>query len=403
MKKYIIAVVMTVLLTGCADKNTSASSTVKEETSAPETTAETTFAEEITSTGEITSTVETTAEPVSDGYNFKVEADGIYFFEGSIFQKIELDCSEFLESVEKYDKAPEEFLTIADFNFDGYDDLFVPNGVGAPNVHGTYFYMNPTRDFNPFEKWDELNKIGFLMSVDSENKILNFSSHISAVDHDWIIYKWNNGKLQPVSRELQYNSVYDNKIYIDRFEYDDDGKESLVKRERALLGENNEWQGTEEVEFPHSYTFSLNENSIEVILDGGIVQTLECDTTVDEKRTFFEDYDFDGYNDLFIMNEDLSGVYYRYVPDTGLYEKWDELNEVGKLLNVGMSIDLSIGKCLVHDDLNGHTFIYKWSDGNLVLAERSENVTDENTGESATQWYIIDENGNEVLRDDSGR
>ncbi len=387
MKKYIIALVLTGLLAGCSDRNENTVSNENELVSAPETTAETTTAEEIT----------TESELVSDGYNFKVEADGIHFFEGSIYQKIELDCSEFLESVEKYDKAPEEFLTIADFNFDGYDDLFVPHGIGAANVSGKYFYMNPTRDFNPFEEWDELNKIGLLMSVDSENQVLNLSETGSAVDHEVTVYKWKTGKLHPVSHEIQY-AVY-NQIYIDHFEFDDAGKETFVKRERVLLDENNEWLGTEEVEFPHSYAFSVNENSIDVLLNDTIVQTLECDHTLSEKNLFFEDYDFDGCNDLFILNENSNGTYYRYVPDSGLFEKWDELNKIGKFMYTGISSNVSIGRILVKNDGNDQTFIYKWNDGSLILVERSETVIDENTNESVKKWYYIDENGNEVIRE----
>ena len=387
MKKYIIALVLTGLLAGCSDRNENTVSNENELVSAPETTAETTTAEEIT----------TESELVSDGYNFKVEADGIHFFEGSIYQKIELDCSEFLESVEKYDKAPEEFLTIADFNFDGYDDLFVPHGIGAANVSGKYFYMNPTRDFNPFEEWDELNKIGLLMSVDSENQVLNLSETGSAVDHEVTVYKWKTGKLHPVSHEIQY-AVY-NQIYIDHFEFDDAGKETFVKRERVLLDENNEWLGTEEVEFPHSYAFSVNENSVDVLLDGKIFQTIECDHTLSEKNLFFEDYDFDGFNDLFILNENSNGTFYRYVPDSGLFEKWDELNKIGKFMYTGISSNVSIGRILVKNDGNDQTFIYKWNDGSLILVERSETVIDENTNESVKKWYYIDENGNEVIRE----
>lgn len=389
MKKYIIALVLTGLLVGCSDRDESTVSNVNETTSAPETTAETTSAEEIT----------TESELVSDGYNFKVEADGIHFFEGSIYQKIELDCSEFLESVEKYDEAPEEFLTIADFNFDGYDDLFVPHGIGAANVSGKYFYMNPTRDFNPFEEWDELNKIGLLMSVDSENKTLKFFAKDGAIGHEEIVYKWNNGNLQSVFHELWYKNFLDDQIYIDHFEFDDAGKETFVKRERVLLDENNEWLGTEEVEFPHSYAFSVNENSIDVLLDGKIVQTLECDHTLSEKNLFFEDYDFDGFNDLFILNENSNGTYYRYVPDSGLFEKWDELNKIGKFMYTGISSNVSIGRILVKNDGNDQTFIYKWNDGSLILVERSETVIDKNTNESVKKWYYIDENGNEVIRE----
>lgn len=235
------------------------------------------------------------------------------------------------------------------------------------------------------------------MSVDSENQVLNLSETGSAVDHEVTVYKWKTGKLHPVSHEIQY-AVY-NQIYIDHFEFDDAGKETFVKKERALLDENNEWLGTEEVEFPHSYAFSVNENSIDVLLDGKIVQTIECDHTLSEKNLFFEDYDFDGFNDLFILNENSNGTYYRYVPDTGLFENWDELNKIGKFMYTGISSNVSIGKILVQNDGNGQTFIYKWNDGSLILVERSETVIDENTNESVKKWYYIDENGNEVIRD----
>lgn len=409
------------VLSGCSGEDRNAVSNKNEQISAPETTAETTTEEIMTSeseniSAEATTETETATEPetavkpsvdeeittesefVSDGYNFKVEADGIHFFEGSIYQKIELDCSEFLESVEKYDEAPEEFLTIADFNFDGYNDLFVPYGIGAPNVPGKYFYMDPTKQLNPFKEWDELNQIGLLMSIDVDNQNLILSETGSAVDHEVTAYKWENRKLRSVSREVQY-ATYNNQIYIDHFEYDRTGKETFVKKERALLDENKEWLGTEEVEFPHSFSFSVNENSVEVLLDGKIVQTLECSHNLSEKNLFFEDYDFDGYNDLFIMNENSNGTYYRYVPDSGLFEKWDELNKIGKFMYTGISSNVSIGKILVQNDGNDQTFIYKWNDGSLILVERSETVIDENTNESVTRWYYIDEYGNEVVRD----
>lgn len=238
MKKYIIILTALAMLSGCtADGEKSSVSDEKDNQSVSDINTETDAPEELTS--------ETVQEPE---YIFKVEKDGVVYYNGAsmIMQKIELDCSNLINRAESYDRDPEEFLIISDFNFDGYDDLFVPDMIGTPNIPGTYFYMNPTRNFNPFEKWDVLNEVGFLMKADSENEVLHFSSSGSAVDHDWIIYKWESGNLQPVSRELQYMNVSD--ILIDCFEYDDAGKETLVKRKRAVLGENNEWLGTEDVE-----------------------------------------------------------------------------------------------------------------------------------------------------------
>lgn len=236
MRKYFILLIAAGILSGCSDREKSSVSDEKDNPSVSDINTETDAHEELTS------------ESMQDSkYKFKVEDDGIVYYNGaSIMQEIELDCSELLRMAEIYDEDPAELLVVSDFNFDGYDDLFVPKTTLVANTPGTYYYFNPTVNFNPFEKWDVLNEVGFLMKADSENRVLNFSLRGSAVDHDWIIYKWESGKLQPVSRELQYMNGSD--IFIDCFEYDDDGKETLVKRKRAVLGENNEWLGTEDVE-----------------------------------------------------------------------------------------------------------------------------------------------------------
>lgn len=236
MRKYFIFLIAAGILSGCSDREKSPASSEKEKAPVSDIKGETIIPE----------TSESAALTNSD-YKFKVEDDGVVYYNGgSVLQKIELDCTELIMRAESYDRAPEEFLTIADFNFDGNNDLFVPDIIGTPNIPGTYFYMDPTRQLNCFEEWDVLNEIGYLMNTDSENEVLHFSSKGSAVDHDWIVYKWESGKLQPVSRELQYMNGSD--IYIDCFEYDNDGKEILIGRKRAVLGENNEWLGTEDVE-----------------------------------------------------------------------------------------------------------------------------------------------------------
>lgn len=392
MKKIVTALAAIVTLCGCSAKDKSSVSSEKEVV-VPAASEESTYVNEEATASELEATSE--AEQDSDGYNFKVESDGILVSSGDYpLQKIELDCSQLFEFAERYHENPEHFLVIDDFNFDGYDDLFVPRGAGVPNIMGTYFYMDPTVNFNPFEEWDELNEIGFLMKADSEKKILNFSSRISAIEHDWIIYKWKAGKLHPVSREYQYQSVYDNQVYINCFEYDDDGKETLAKIERALLGANREWLGTEEVELPNRYTYSVNENSVDVLLDGKIVQTLECDYTPDD-RLFFEDFDFDGCNDLFFMMKNgamySNGTYFRYVPETGLFEKWDELNKIGHGMIVNAE-NSTLREKKHSDDYWLEYLDYKWEDNKLVLFEHRVSETGE-----IMEIYSVDSDGNEKL------
>lgn len=382
MRKYFILLIAAGILSGCSDREKIFVSDEKDNQSVSDINIETDAPEELTS------------ESMQDSkYKFKVEDDGIVYYNGaSIMQEIELDCSELLRMAEIYDEDPAELLVVSDFNFDGYDDLFVPKTTLVANTPGTYYYFNPTVNFNPFEKWDVLNEVGFLMKADSENRVLNFSLRGSAVDHDWIIYKWESGKLQPVSRELQYMNGSD--IFIDRFEYDVDGKETLAKRERAVLGENNEWIGTEEVELPNRYTYSVNENSVDVLLDGKIVQTLECDYTPDD-RLFFEDYDFDGYSDLFVMVKNgamfSAGTYFHYVPGNGLFEKWDELNKIGRKMIVNAE-NSTLREKNHNDDYWLEYFDYKWENNKLVLYEHRVSETGENM-----EIYSVDSAGNEKL------
>lgn len=367
MKKFLASIILTALLTGCSDKNENSVSSEKE-------VVESTNSAELTSVIEETTapTTESTTEAEQD-FDFQileVEDDGItVLVANNTIQKIEIDCTEILRMAEIYNKDPAELLVIKDYNFDGYDDLFVPATTLVANLPGTYYRFNPTVNFSPFEEWDELNEIGFLMKADSEKGILNFSSKGSAVDHDWIIYKWKSGKLQPVSRELQY--MHGSEIYIDCFEYDNDGNETLVKRKRAVLGENNEWLGTEEIEILSNYTFSINESGVDVLLDGKVIQTLECDYSPDDSL-FFEDYDFDGYKDLFVMMDNgamySNGTYFRYVPDTGLFEKWDELNKIGRAMIVNAE-NSTLREKRFNNDYWLEYFDYKWENNRLDLFE----------------------------------
>lgn len=169
---------------------------------------------------------------------------------GELVQTINGDFSSEVDKYEGVDGFEEHYyqgvdvLEFADYDFDGYDDIFFQTSINTANEPGIYYHFNPETCL--FEEWDELNQIG-LQCYFGDDKTLKVSVTGSAVDHETTVYKWNNECLVPVSREVQYADGK-NDIYIDYYEYNENSEEILVKREKALLDEDKNWLGTEEVE-----------------------------------------------------------------------------------------------------------------------------------------------------------
>ena len=235
MKKYMIAFVLTALLTGCSDRNESSVSSEKEVVDTTNPAESTSVIEETTAP---TTEAATEAEQDFDFQILEVEDDGITVLAANnTIQKIEIDCTEILRMAEIYDTDPAELLVIKDYNFDGYDDLFVPVTTLVANLPGTYYRFDPTEDSFPFEEWDELNEIGQLMTVDADDRVLNLAVRISAAENETTVYRWESGRLVPVSRTHYYAGNDDGQYYIDHFEYDENGEEILVKQESGAINE----------------------------------------------------------------------------------------------------------------------------------------------------------------------
>lgn len=237
-----------------------------------------------------------------------------------------------------------------DFDFDGYNDLYIPD---YDDEKGTYYRYNPDKE--KFGGWDELNKISLPLKVDG--KYLKYHTSDLKCNAQTILYEWKDDKLVQYQREVTYNTD-DGERYTDYFNSADE----IFRRERTIFNEYRITAGKEKI-------------------------------SVDDV-----DFDFDGYNDLYIPDYDgVNGIYYHYNPDMEHFDEWDELNKIGKLLTVGMSENITIGKVLFFDTDDGQRFIYKWNNDKLNLIERRE--TDENNN---MKLYYIDENGNETLIDESG-
>lgn len=110
-------------------------------------------------------------------------------------------------------------IVIADFNCDGYDDIFIP--YESPTDYGYYYCYIPEK--NDFKENEELNTVGRIMTV-SDDGILT-EDRSDDLTRRKIDYQWFNGKLKAVKKTETYKSSEDGKIYTDVYNYDEKGTE----------------------------------------------------------------------------------------------------------------------------------------------------------------------------------
>lgn len=117
---------------------------------------------------------------------------------------------------------PSEYISVADFNFDGYDDIFIP--FEDPTNYGTYWCYQPAK--NDFVTNDELNSIGRIMTI-SENNTLIQNTSDDLTDRT-VEYQWNGNQLKAICKTEKYLSTEDNKIHTNVYNYDSSGTEYLA-------------------------------------------------------------------------------------------------------------------------------------------------------------------------------
>lgn len=286
-----------------------------------------------------------------------------------------------------------------DFDFDGYKDIFIP-AKEYGGIPGTFYRYIP--DSKQFEPWDELNKIGRQMTVYNGEPILVLSDY-SQTGSRYTYYKWNNEVLEKVSFKDVYFSNYEISDY---YEYSADGSKVLAKRELRNWENNTLFKTFERDELVY---FSVKENGIEVLSDGEVIQTIEGNYAeiyapiaensyyTIEDAIYKMDYDFDYYLDVFIPDDigyNSTGTYYRYDPDTGLLEKWDELNQLDGRVYASRKNTINVYQGVGEDFC---TTAYQWDNGTLkAIGYRVHGAYDED-GKSTVTDYTFDENGEKVF------
>lgn len=277
-------------------------------------------------------------------------------------------------------------ITTTDFNFDGIDDIFINYKKYSqyPKI-GRYFRYDTETD--SFIDWNELNEIseGYLMKIEDSNEIsVKFYSYYG---DETYYYKWEGENPIRIGF-LDYDLSSGFHIF-DYYEYNKNDDKILVKR--TVKDQNNDTI-LKELEYPPY--FKVNENSIDVMCNGEVIQTID-DTNVctyveylkneyskqvpmeggvrePEKYLIESDFDFDGYSDLCFPNSfevntislNSAYKYYRFEPETERYVLWDELNDIGDMIFPNYD-----NQTLESFD-NNEKNIYEWKDESLVIVQR---------------------------------
>ena len=185
-------------------------------------------------------------------------------------------------------------------------------------------------------------------------------------------------------------------------------QESEAENENRKLLQKKVKRKKEEIKKTEFYETYQHVNIIEMVDEikayvdenGAVAPDFEiCDP---ECYLRVDDWDNDGHDDLGIPYDNyITGTgekykYYHYIPETGQYVLWDELNALGgkvaKFISYPTILHVSSRD---RENNTSEDYKYKWQDGKLIPflhlhthKEDEQNVCD---------LYEYDENGNEVL------
>lgn len=163
----------------------------------------------------------------ADGeFQYSVNKDSIDVIRnGKTVQSINFDTTELISWSERVSVAPEQFLTSSDFDFDGYDDLFIPEMLGTPNIPGKYYKYNP--DTGMYEEWEEFNKISTLVRIQQTNDALIEDIRGSAVDYKTTAWFWEGSVLKRKLQRIQ-KADENNEIIIEDYKFDENDEPVLT-------------------------------------------------------------------------------------------------------------------------------------------------------------------------------
>lgn len=404
MKKYAITLLCAALMCGCSDNSGSPHADTEPVSTAAFDSAETTVTmTEAETTAEITTQAVTQPAKKKVGYASYSITD----------ERIELSMNgETVTTLTHDPPLPEHgSLTVHDFDFDGYDDVFIPDHYNGD--WGTYYhYLPESREFVVWEEMFAHSSKAYLAEIGDDNTLTMTVYDIYSSQK--YVDEWKDGKLSTISYDDQYYNEY---AITDHYEYRG-GEPVLVYRQYTNSNTGAKFRYEE-----YPVYFRVTENSILVMQEEKLLQkienvelyslveqleefnanktvvTLDFGVTLPEHYINNVDFDFDGYKDLAypIDNYYVGGknvwTYFRYDPEAEQFVPWEELNEIGDFLYIEDDETLTQYTMTTEPTIS---YSYGWEDGQLKLRTRKESLSD---GDGGYDEYIYeyDENGTDRL------
>lgn len=394
MKKLLLTLSAIMFLSGCSGKNTQEAVSEENATASAQT--------------ETASQPETTESSRTGILTYKSDGNNVTFI---------MDGREY-NTVQVESDADDSFkFHVADYNFDGYDDIFIMTDKFKST--GEYYLYVPEKE--QLEKTDALavsDGNSPLMEVTDDNHLECVTGIMAAYVHN--IYAWKDSLIALVGERKEYYLGDD--IVCDNYEITEDGMKYLVSRDYLDSSEHEVIKTETDLDY-----FTVKGNSVFVMKGKEIIQEItdvNIIEMIDEVKAYVnehgavapdfeirdpecylhvDDWDSDGHDDLAIpydnstTGESNKYKYYHYIPETSQYVLWDELNTLGDRIE-----KYNNNPNLLHaysDDKKNNTseyHKYKWQDGKLVPCVHIHSSKKDDLN-SVYDVYEYDENGNEVF------
>ncbi len=137
-------------------------------------------------------------------------------------------------------------------------------------------------------------------------------------------------------------------------------------------------------------SFEITSSGVNVLRGGSAAQTLSADTSLilplisggaysQSQLLIEEDFDFDGYRDLFVAENvaaNMNGRYFRYDSSTGTYSDWQALNDVNWYVTAN-SAEGTLAAYIKYGTAEYENRVYKWSGGTLALVSMEKQYQSE--------------------------
>ncbi len=118
--------------------------------------------------------------------------------------------------------AKSDDIEFADYNFDGYDDFFVPYDLSQTDMGLFYCYDADKQNYQPSA---DLNFIGHRMTVTEDNTLIEIIDDKDDFYDQTMEFKWEDGIIKQYKRKVMYTREEDGKRYEETYEYDENGEE----------------------------------------------------------------------------------------------------------------------------------------------------------------------------------